>query len=124
MLGGGDLGVEVVEGFDQKTAGAAGGVKHSVAQVRVGHLHHEAHHGARSVELAAVARRVAHFAQHGFVQMREGVDFLAGVEVDAVDLVDDVAQQIAADHAVLHTLEHVCNDFALAAFFTLARQGA
>ena len=56
--------------------------------------------------------------------MREGVDFFAGVEVNAVDLVDDVTQQIAADHAVLHTLEDVGDDFALAAFLAFARQCA
>jgi hypothetical protein len=37
--------------------------------------------------------------------------------VDAVDLVDDVAQQVAADHAVLHALEDVGDDLALAALW-------
>jgi hypothetical protein len=85
-------------------------------------LHHEAHHRARRVELAGVARRVAHLAQHRLVQVREGVDLFAGAEVDAVDLVDDVAQQVAADHAVLHALEDVGDDLALAALFALAGQ--
>jgi hypothetical protein len=44
-------------------------------------------------------------------------------EVDAVDLVDDVAQQVAADHAVLHALEDVGHDLALAAFLAARRPG-
>jgi hypothetical protein len=44
--------------------------------------------------------------------------------MDAVDLVDDVAQQVAADHAVLHALEHVGDDFALAALLAFAREAA
>ncbi|MOA62110.1 hypothetical protein D3C78_1874280 [compost metagenome] len=50
------------------------------------------------------------------------MDFLAGTEVDAVDLVEDLAQQVAADHAVLHALEDVGDDLALAAFFTFASE--
>jgi hypothetical protein len=117
LLGRAYLWREVVVGFHQKAAGAAGRVEHGFAQARVADLHHEAHHRARGVELAGIARRVAHLAQHRFVQVREGVDFFAGAEVDAVDLVDDVAQQVAADHAVLHALEDVGDDLALAAFF-------
>ena len=30
--------------------------------------------------------------------------------MDAVELVDDIAQQVAADHPVLHPLEHGGND--------------
>src|SRR5690606_8566261 len=73
---------------------------------------------------ARVAGGIAHFAQHGFVEVREGVDLLARVEVNAVDLVDDVAQQVAADHAVLHALEHVGDDLALAALLPAAGQPA
>ena len=57
--------------------------------------------GRGRVELAGVARRVAHLPQHGLVERAQGVDLLAGGEVDAVDLVDDVAQQVAAHHAVV-----------------------
>ena len=63
-------------------------------------LDHEAHYGARRVELAAVARRITHFAQQRFVQPPEGVHFLGTVEVDGVDQVDHIAQQITALHAV------------------------
>jgi hypothetical protein len=45
LLGRFDLRGEVIEGLHQESAGAAGGVEHGLAQARVGHLHHEAHHG-------------------------------------------------------------------------------
>ena len=34
------------------------------------------------------------------------MDFVRGIEVDAVDLVDDVAEQVAADHAVNDAAKH------------------
>jgi hypothetical protein len=115
---------DVVVGFHQKAAGAAGRVEHGFAKTGVADLHHEAHHRARGVELARVASGVAHLAQHGFVQVREGVNLLAAAEVNAVDLVDDVAQQVAADHAVLHAAKHIGDDLALAAFLAAAGQAA
>ena len=124
LVGRADLRRNVVVGFHQETARAAGRVEHRFAQARVAHLHHEAHHRARGVELTRVARRVAHLAQHRLVQVRQRVDLFGGAEVDTVDLVDDVAQKVTADHSVLHALEHVGNDFALAAFLANARQSA
>ena len=61
---------------------------------------HEPHDGARRVEFAGIARRVAHLAEHGFVKRAESVNLVSGSEMDAVDFVDDIAQQIAARHAV------------------------
>ena len=119
-----DLRRDVVIGLNQKAACATGWVEHRLTQARVGNLHHEAHHRARGVELTGIASGIAHFAQHRLVQVREGVDFLARAEVDTVDFVDDIAQQIPADHAVLHALEHVRDDFALAALFSVAGQAA
>ncbi len=40
--------------------------------------------------------------------------------MNAIDLVDDVTQQIAADHAVLHAAEDVGNNLALTAFLAAA----
>ena len=74
----------------------AGRVEHGLAQPRVGDLDHEPHHRARGVELAGIARGIAHLAQHGFVQRPQSVQLVAGGEVDAGDLVDHVAQQVAA----------------------------
>jgi len=110
--------------FHQKSAGTARRVEYSFAELGVGDLHHETNYRARGIEFAGIASRIAHFPQHGFVQMRQGVNLFAAVEMNAVDLVDDVTQQKAADHAVLHAFEHVGDDFALTAFFTFASQAA
>ena len=103
---------EVVVGFDQEAAGAAGGVEDGFAQARVGDGDHEADDGARGVELAGIAGGIAHLAEHGFVQGAQGVQLVAGGEVDAVQLVDDIAQEVAADHPVLDALEHGGDDIA------------
>ena len=66
---------------------------------------HEADDGARRVELAGVAGGVAHLLEHRLVEMAEGVDLVAAGEVDAADLVDHVAQQVAVDHAVDRAFE-------------------
>jgi hypothetical protein len=124
LLGRAYLWRNVVVGFDQKTAGAAGRIKDGFTEARVADLDHEADYRARCIELAGIARRVAHFAQHRFVEVREGVDFFAGAEMDTVNLVNDVAQQVAADHAVLNALEDVGHHLALAAFFAFAGQAA
>ncbi len=92
--------LEVQECLDQEAARAAGGVKHAFAQARIDHLHHEAHHGARRVELAGVPGGVAHLLEHRFVEVAQRVYLVGRGEVDGVDLVDDVAQQVAVDHAV------------------------
>lgn len=52
------------------------------------------------------------------------MNLFAGRKVDAADLVDDVTQQVTADHAVLYALEHVGNDFSLAAFLPFTSQRA
>jgi hypothetical protein len=74
--------------------------------VRAALRYYEAHDGAQSVKLAGIARRIAHLAEHGFVERAEGMQLVAGSEMDAVEFVDDVAHQVAADHAVLHTSKH------------------
>src|ERR1019366_3836535 len=62
--------------------------------------HHEPNEQARRINLAGIARRIAHLAEHGFVERAKSVKLAAGSEMDAGNLVDDVAQQVAADHAV------------------------
>ncbi len=71
-----------------------------LAQLRVGHRHHELDHGPRRVELAAVAGRIAHLLEHAFIQRAQRMDIVRGREVDLVDPVDHLAQHVAADHAV------------------------
>ncbi|MNF99292.1 hypothetical protein D3C84_821850 [compost metagenome] len=52
------------------------------------------------------------------------MDFFAGAEVDAVDLVKNIAQQVAADHTVLHALENVGDDLTLATLLSCSCQTA
>ena len=122
LLGAAHLRRQVVVGLDQKAAGATGRVEQGFAQLRVHHLHHEAHHRARGIELASITCGIAHLAQHRLIQVRQRVGFFAAAKVDAVDLVDDVAQQVAADHAVLDALEDVGHHLTLAALGTLPCQ--
>ena len=74
--------------------------------LRIDLLDHEADDRARRVELAGVAGGVAHLAEHRLVEVGHRVDVVGGGEVDLVDLVDDVAQQIAGEHPVVGLLEN------------------
>ena len=67
----------MIERLDQKAARAGSRIKDRFAKARIGDLHHEAHDGARRVELAGIAGRVAHLAQHGFVERAERVQLVA-----------------------------------------------
>ena len=97
---------EMRVGLHQKPAGAAGGIEHGFAEPRVQHLDHEPHHRARRVELAILAGGVAHLLEHRLVEMAQGEHLLLRQEVDAVHLVDHVAQQVAGDHVVRDAGEH------------------
>jgi len=70
--------------LDEEAACAAGGIEHGLAQARIGDGDHKADHGARSVELARVARGIPHLAQHGLVQRAERVQLGTGGEMNAV----------------------------------------
>jgi len=100
-----DRGLELLERLDEETARAAGRVEDRLAELRRHLLHDEADRGPRSVELARVAGGVAHLAQHRLVQVRHRVDVVGGGEVDPLDLVDDVAQEVAGEHAAVGLLE-------------------
>jgi hypothetical protein len=76
----------------RKAAGAAGGVEDDFAKLRVGDGDHELDDGAGRVELAGVTGRVAHLAEHGLVEAAEGVHLFGGIEVDAIDEVNHVAE--------------------------------
>ena len=73
--------------------------------LRMHHLHHRADQRARGVVLAAVAPGVAHVLDLGFVQVRELVLLGLRAEAQFVDVVDDVAQDVAAVYLVLDLAE-------------------
>ena len=96
---------EMGEGLGEKPAGSAGRVEDHFAQLWVGDCDHELNHGPWRVELAGVASGVSHLPEHRLVEPGQRVDFLGGVEVDAVDQVDHVPHQVAGDHPVDDAIE-------------------
>jgi hypothetical protein len=102
---------QVFDGADQEAAGAGGGVQHFFAELGVDHVHHELGDGARRVELARVAGALQVF-EDLFVEVVELVALALAVEVDGVELVDDLAQQVAALHVVVGVFEHAAHHIA------------
>jgi len=84
-----DLFGQVVERFDQKGRRCRRRVEHSLAQARIVTADHETHDGARGVELAGIARGIAHLAEHGSLERAQRVQLVAGVKWYAVELVDE-----------------------------------
>ena len=82
----------MIVGFHQEAARARCRVQDGLAEARIRDRDHEPHDGARGVKLAGIARRIAHLAQHGFVERAQRVQLVAGGEMNAVELVDDIAQ--------------------------------
>ena len=74
-----DLSAELVEGFDQETAGAAGRVEHGFAQARVGD-DHEVHDRPRACRTRLCRRLRRASPQHGFIECAMGVDLVAAVK--------------------------------------------
>ena len=74
---------------------------------RIDLLDDELRDGARRVELAGVARGLE-VLEELFVDVAEHVAVIGGVEVDAVDLVDDLPHQRAVLHVVVGVLETSC----------------
>ena len=109
VVDGFDLRLQVVEGGDEKAAGAAGEIRHAFTEDGRNHLHHEVGNGARGVKLAGVARALQAF-QDGFVDFAKGVALFAAVKVDGVDFVDDFAQLDAVFHEVFGICKDVAHD--------------
>ena len=95
---------QVLNGADKKAAGAAGGVEEGFTETGIDLLDDELGDGARGVELAGIARRLQILKQL-FVNVAEHVAVIGGVEVDAVDLVDDLSHQRAVLHVVVSAIE-------------------
>ena len=95
---------QVLDGADEEAAGAAGGVEDGLAEARIDLLDDELGDGARGVELAGVARGLE-VLEELLVDVAEHVAVVGGVEVDAVDLVDDLPHQRAVLHVVVGILE-------------------
>ena len=106
-----DLVAQVLQRAGEEAAGAAGGVEHALAESGIDLVDHELGDGARGVELARVAGALQ-VLEDLFVEVVEEVALGLVVEVDLVDLVDDLAQQLAGLHVVVGVLEHRLHDVA------------
>ena len=110
---------QVLVRLGQEPARAARRVEDRFAKLRIDRRDHEPDDRPGRVEFAGVPGRVPHFPQHGLVQVAQRVDLVGGIEVDAIDQVDHVPQQVAADHAVDDAAEdrgdHVAATVAVAA---------
>ena len=108
VLGGGSIGVlgaEVIERFAEEAGRADGGVADGLAKPGRGHGDNGTNERTRRVILAAIAPGVAHVFDLGFVEVRKFVLLRLGLEAEFVDLVDDLAQVVAALDAVFDLAE-------------------
>ena len=100
----------VADGAGEEAAGAAGRVEQDFAGLGVGHLHHEGGDGAWGVVLAGVAGRLQ-VVEDLLVDVAEVLALAQIVEVDAIDLVDHLAHELAGLHEVVSVFEHVAHGF-------------
>ena len=99
---------QVLDGADEEAAGAAGGVEDGLAEAGVDLLDDELGDGAGGVELAGVAGGLE-VLEELLVNVAKHVAVIGGVEVDAVDLVDDLPHEGAIFHVIVGILEGHAN---------------
>ena len=95
---------QVLDGADQEAAGAAGRIEDGLAEAGIDLLDDELGHGARGVKLARIAGGLE-ILEELLVDVAEHVAVIGGIEVDAVDLVDDLPHEGAVLHVVVGILE-------------------
>ena len=95
-----DLLVQLFQPADQKATGAAGKIRHLLADFRLDDLGHKVGDGPGGVKLTG-GTGALQFLQDGFVNLSEGVALLIVAEIQLVDHVDDLAQQDAVFHVVV-----------------------
>jgi hypothetical protein len=96
----------VANGAGEEAAGAAGGIEQDFAGMGIDAVHHEGGDGARRVVLARIAGALQ-VVEDLFVDVAEVLALGQIVEIDLVDLVDDLAHELAGLHVVVGVLEHV-----------------
>src|SRR5580700_1493496 len=121
ILGALCLGAQMFEGFDEKAAGSSGRVKDRFPEPGIYHRHDELYERPRSVELTRVTGGVAHFAQHGLIEMAEGMNLVFRGEMNSVNAVNNIAQQVTVHHAVDGALKDPGDDIAPVAISALER---
>ena len=104
-------GPHVLVGLDQEARRAHGRVVDRLAEFRVHHLDNELDDRPGGVELAAHAALAPELGEHGFVEVRQGVHVLGGVELDFLNGVDGVAQDgPVLEHLGRRVGEHAPDD--------------
>ena len=115
----GALAAEVIEGFAKKARGSNGRVADRLTELWSGDGDDGPNERAQRVILAAIAPGVTHVFDLGLVEVGEFVLLGLGLEAEFVDLVDDLAQVVAALDAVLYLTE----DFADLVFDSVRAAG-
>ena len=100
---------DVVDRAGEEAARACGGVEDFFAELGRAHLRHELGDGARRVVFALVAC-VAQFDEDGLVNSAEDVAVVGVVEIEAVELVDDLAHLEAGLHVIIRAVEDFAYD--------------
>ena len=103
------FGLQVVERLAEEARRADGAVVDALADLRLHDLDDGADERARRVVLAAVAPGVAHVLDLGFVEVRQLVLLGLRAEAQLVDVVDDLAQVVAALDLVLDLAEDLAD---------------
>jgi len=96
---------DVINGSAEEAASSSGGVEHAIAQPWGGHLGHELGDGARRVIFALIPG-IPQFDEDGFVDRAEDVAVVAVVEVEAIELVDDLAHSVAGLHVIIQAFKN------------------
>ena len=96
----------VVERLAQEPRRPASVVANALTDFWLDHLDHRSDERSASVVLAAVATRVAHVLDFGFVQVRKLMLLVLGTELQLVDMVDDLPQVVARLNLVLDFAEN------------------
>jgi hypothetical protein len=103
------LRLEVLERLAQEARRTDRAVINALADLGLDRLDDGADERARGVILAAVPAGVAHIPDLGFVEMGHLVLFVLGSEAEFVDMIDDLAQVVAALDLVLDLAEDLAD---------------
>ena len=106
----------VVNGAGEEAAGAASGVDEDLAGLGIEAVRHELGDGAGGVEFPGVSRGLE-VAKDFLVNVAEVLALLEAVEVDVLELVDDLAELLAAAHVVVTAIEDFADDAGAAVVF-------
>ena len=106
----------MADGAGEKAARAASRIEQDFAGMRIDAVHHEGGDGARRVIFARIAGRLQ-IGEDLLVDLAKMLPVGERIEIDAVDLVDHLAHELAGFHVVVGVFEHVAYHAAAVAGF-------